>query len=220
MAGTQIHIIRTPDLKRLLSEDPSMKKRLNEAMRETMFLARKHASEDIRKYMDNDPRSAYRAVHNSVYQRVVGGSLNIFTRRRALRKDNIIPPPSNRYGNNTGPVRGRTRRTLDFYGYNGIDRGMILRWNSEGTANRFTKAMDGHFVNKAARQRIREMRGGWHNKSKGERFKYGEIGGRGGASMMNSRGRGMFTKSALPEVETVETKFQYLVDRILLGIEI
>lgn len=220
MAAIKVHITRTPDLKRLLSTDPVMKKKLEETISDVMFLARKHASEEIKQYMFDDAREAYRAVHNSVYKRVVGGSLNIFTRRRVLRKGNWIPKPSNRYGNITGPVRGRTRRTLDFYGYNGIDRGMILRWNSEGTAARYTKNMDGKAIDMEKRAKIRDRRGGWHNKSKGERFKYAEIGGRGGASMTNGRARGMFTKAAMPEVNTVETQFQLLVDKILLGIEI
>lgn len=220
MAAIKVHITRTPDLKRLLSTDPVMKKKLEEAVSDVMFLARKHASEEIKQYMFDDAREAYRAVHNSVYKRVVGGSLNIFTRRRVLRKGNWIPKPSNRYGNITGPVRGRLRRTLDFYGYNGIDRGMILRWNSEGTANRYVTHMDGSSIDMAKRAKEREKRKGWHNKSKGERFRYGQIGARGGASMVNSRARAMFTKAAMPEVNTIEAQFQVLVDKILLGMEI
>ena len=208
-------------MKRLLSTDPVMKKKLEEAVSDVMFLARKHASEEIKQYMFDDAREAYRAVHNSVYKRVVGGSLNIFTRRRVLRKGNWIPRPNNRYGNNTGPEpRGRLKRTLDFYGYNGIDRGMILRWNSEGTANRYVTHMDGSDIDMARRARIRARRGGWHNKSKGERFRYGQIGARGGASMTNGRARAMFTKAAMPEVNTIEAQFQVLVDKILLGMEI
>lgn len=189
------------------ARDPKFREMLQEGIRAVMWSIRNDASKEIQEILKNDPRSAYRAVHNSVYKKIIGGNINILTQRKALRKGNPIPAPSNRYGKITGATyRGRTRRTLDFYGYNGIDRGMILRWLNDGTSERYTKNMDGGRFNVANREMIRKQRDNWHNKSKGEKYRFARIGGRGSAAEFRRGSIDMFAKTAdkvMPEAQRI-----------------
>jgi len=208
--------IRSNVLLHTFSKDPEFKARLQEAVAIVLREARNEASEDIQQYMFDNARDAHKAVHRSVYRKMIGGSMNILTQRRSLRKGNWVPAISNRYGNVEGPNRKRTKRTLAFYGYNGIDRGMILRWNNDGTKNRFVKNMDGSSIDIAKREEIRRKRGGYHNKSTGEKFKFAQIGGRGGAATIRTSTLGMFDKVANPNMQRAAQQFQELIDKIII----
>jgi hypothetical protein len=85
--------------------------------------------------LDNDPRHAYKAVRSAVYKRILGGQLNILQKRKAGAPGNYQKPLKGlpkRGGNRWG----RSARTKAIEGYEGSDRGFILRFVNAGTADR------------------------------------------------------------------------------------
>ena len=177
-------------------KDPEFKQRLTDAIATVLYEARKEASEEIRQYMHDSAHEAFRAVHRSVYQKVIGGNMNILTQRKTLRRGSVRPS-----------WRGRMQKTTDMLSYVGIDRGMILRWVSDGTDERWTTHMDGHEMK---RKSVSE-------RPKSRHYKYpNRLGGRGGAATVNTRTRGMFNKVAEPTMNTAAAQLQELIDKIII----
>lgn len=178
------------------AKDPEFKQRLVDAIAMVLYEARKEASEEVKKYMYDSAHEAFRAVHRSVYKKIIGGNMNILTQRRALRRGSVRPS-----------WRGRMKRTTDMLSYVGIDRGMILRWINDGTAERWTTHMDGHEMK---RKSVSE-------RPKSRHYKYpSRLGGRGGAATVRTTTRGMFDKVANPNMSRAAEQLQELIDKIII----
>ena len=123
-------------LKRLMTDDPTFRKRINEVIRQVLREARNAVSKDFQEIMGgHDPRHAYKAVRNAVYKRILGGQINILQRRKAGSPGNYQKPPKGlplRGGNRWG----RSERTAALEGYEGADRGFVLRFINNGANNR------------------------------------------------------------------------------------
>ena len=122
-------------LKSMMSDDPSFRRRVNAVIKKVLNEARRAISQEASGVLDNDPRHAYKAVRSAVYKRLLGGQVNILQRRKAgqptgYRKPLKGLPP--RGGNRWG----RSQRTKDLEGYEGMDRGFILRFINAGTDDR------------------------------------------------------------------------------------
>ena len=61
------------ELERLMMTDPSMEKRVQNIIRDTLKAVRSVVSSDAASAMKADPRQAYKAVRTSVYRRILGG---------------------------------------------------------------------------------------------------------------------------------------------------
>lgn len=122
-------------LKRMMTDDPTFRRRINAVIGQVLKEARKAISEDAKNVVKNDPRHAYKAVRSAVYKRILGGQVNILSRRKAGTPTNYRKPLKGlpkRGGNRWG----RSQRTKDIEGYEGMDRGFILRFINAGTADR------------------------------------------------------------------------------------
>ena len=119
------------------TKNPMMQKRITEVIRQVLRKAQKTLQGDAKTGldMDSDPRHASKGVRMAVYRRVFGGNLNIISSRKAGAGHFYAPPrqgtkdPKGRGGNR----RKRNDRTIEMMSYQGKDRGMVLRWLSEGT---------------------------------------------------------------------------------------
>lgn len=122
-------------LKRMMTDDPTFRRRINAVLGQVLKEARKAISEDAKNVVKNDPRHAYKAVRSAVYKRILGGQVNILQKRKAGSPGNYQKPRKGlpkRGGNRWG----RSERTKQLEGYEGMDRGFILRFLNAGTADR------------------------------------------------------------------------------------
>ena len=126
-------------LRRMMSEDPYFRRRVNAVIKTVLNAARKEVMANAEGAMDNDPRHAYMAVRSAVYKRILGGNLNILSRRKAGAPSNYQKPKKGL------PKRGgnrwkRSQRTIELEGYEGKDRGFVLRFINAGTTDRFVRS--------------------------------------------------------------------------------
>jgi hypothetical protein len=126
----------------IMTTDPGMAKRFRKAIAALLKEARKNLSSDVRNYLNNDPRKAYRAIKHSVYKSMFGGNISILQKRRAgakgmlKRQRKLDSNPHQRGGNRRKRIDdGRNR--LDQY--IGADRGFVLRFINSGTISRQTR---------------------------------------------------------------------------------
>jgi hypothetical protein len=122
-------------LRRMMSEDPYFRRRVNAVIKTVLSAARKEVMQHAEGAMDSDPRHAYKAVRSAVYRRILGGNLNILQKRKAGAPGNYQKPRKGlpkRGGNRWG----RSERTKQLEGYEGADRGFILRFVNAGASNR------------------------------------------------------------------------------------
>ena len=122
-------------LKSMMSDDPTFRRRVNAVIKQVLNEARKAISQDASSELKNDPRHAYKAVRSAVYKRLLGGQVNILQRRKAGQPTGYRKPLKGlpkRGGNRWG----RSDRTKALEGYEGMDRGFILRFFNAGTVDR------------------------------------------------------------------------------------
>lgn len=126
------------NLRAAMSTDPNMRKVIQLHIREALFKARREVMDSSP--LESDPRHAIRAVRTSVYQEILGGNINILTGVRqsagAHGTNSYQPPRKLRPGQRGGNRRKRSERTKQVQGYNGLDRGWILRLVNQGTKTR------------------------------------------------------------------------------------
>lgn len=123
------------ELKRMMTDDPSFRRRINDVLRQVLKEARRSISDNAKIVVKNDPRHAYKAVRSAVYKRILGGQVNILNKRKAGTPTNYRKPLKglpNRGGNRWG----RSERTKQLEGYEGADRGFVLRFLNAGTEDR------------------------------------------------------------------------------------
>lgn len=122
-------------LRGLMSDDPDFRRRVNAVIKRILNAARKDIMKSASGVMDDDPRHAYKAVRSAVYKRLLGGQVNILAKRKAGNPTGYQKPRKGlpkRGGNRWG----RSARTKAMEGYEGTDRGFILRFINAGTEDR------------------------------------------------------------------------------------
>ena len=124
-------------LEQLQTTEPGMRKAIQDVIRRVLMEVRKNLSRNAKTglQMDSDPRKAYKAVRSAVYKRLLGGQVNILSRRKAGSPTDYQKPKKGlpkRGGNRWG----RSDRTKQLEGYEGMDRGFILRFLNVGTVER------------------------------------------------------------------------------------
>lgn len=121
------------NLRAAMSTDPKMRKVIQQHIREALFEARREMMSNIN-FENGDPRQSARAIRTAVYQKVLGGNINILNGKKAHGSNNYEPQrkPSVRGGNR----RKRSTRTQQIMSYAPLDRGFILRFVNSGTKTR------------------------------------------------------------------------------------
>ena len=121
------------NLRAAMSTDPKMRKVIQQHIREALFEARREMMSNIN-FENGDPRQSARAIRTAVYQKVLGGNINILNGKKAHGSNNYEPPrkPSVRGGNR----RKRSTRTQQIMSYAPLDRRFILRFVNSGTKTR------------------------------------------------------------------------------------
>lgn len=125
------------NLRAAMSTDPKMRKVIQQHIREALFEARRQMMGDA-PFENGDPRHAARSIRTSVYEKVLGGNINILTGKKAHGAVNYELPhkgtsdPFGRGGNR----RKRSERTKQIMSYGPLDRGFILRFVNSGTKTR------------------------------------------------------------------------------------
>ena len=123
-----------------LASNPKTAAKLRKMIREVILEERKKlvSCAEGAARMKSDPRGAAQSVRTSVYKRILGANINIYSSRRSGRPSVYQPErhPS-KVGGNRRPVSYNTQR-INSYGPH--DRGFILRFLNVGTnMNRQTR---------------------------------------------------------------------------------
>lgn len=186
-------------LRKIMSDDPDFRKRVNTVIRKILMEARRGISQSAKAEMDSDPRHAYKAVRSAVYKRILGGQVNILQKRRAGRAGKYEKPRKGlpkRGGNRWG----RSLRTAQLEGYEGADRGFILRFINAGTGDR-------------AIHSYTDREGEKHDLRSGSVsvIKTRSIGGNRGSIT----GRNWFGSTSQKELEKVSVSMQEFIDKII-----
>ena len=123
------------NLRAAMSTDPKMRKVIQGHIREALFEARREVMSKFP--ADNgDPRQTRRSIRTSVYEKILGGNINILTGSKAHGFSSYSPPRTLTPGQRGGNRRQRSERTKQIMGYGPLDRGFILRFVNSGTKTR------------------------------------------------------------------------------------
>ena len=123
-------------LKALTTADPNMRKVMQQHIREAIWKARAEVMNSIQ-FNNGDPRDTKRAVRNSVYEKILGGQLNIRKSNGRHGSSSVyMPPNKTMHGNRGGNRRPRSQRTEQINSGSPLDRGWILNILNVGTKTR------------------------------------------------------------------------------------
>ena len=122
------------NLRAAMSTDPKMRKVIQQHIREALFEARRDVMAAFP--AESDPRDARRAIRTSVYDKVLGGNINILTGKKAHGTNSYEPQRTLTPGQRGGNRRKRSQRTQQVMSYAPLDRGFILRFVNSGTKTR------------------------------------------------------------------------------------
>ena len=123
------------NLRAAMSTDPKMRKVIQQHIREALFAARREVMADF-PAENGDPRQSRRAIRTTVYEKILGGNINILTGKKAHGGGSYEPPRTLTPGQRGGNRRKRSERTKQIMGYGPLDRGWILRMVNSGTKTR------------------------------------------------------------------------------------
>jgi len=127
------------ELDKLLMSNPAMEKKVQGLIRKVLGQVRKSMGDAAKSSMKSDPRQAYKAVRSAVYKRILGGNVNILTKRRVSgSRSSYTKQRKLREGQRGGNRLPRSIRTKRLESYTGPDRGFILRFINAGTQERTT----------------------------------------------------------------------------------
>ena len=144
--ATKVEFHIDPRFERLMTTNPKMERKLRTAIHKLILEARAKVASVAETKLLNDPRKTAHAIRSTVYSEVFGANLNLLSSKKA-NSPGPIPPvryrlqtETNRKGNHRGGNRRpRSSRTIQMLGYQGFDRAFVLRWTSDGTADRTTR---------------------------------------------------------------------------------
>lgn len=123
------------NLRAAMSTDPEMRKVIQQHIREALWEARRQMMGDV-PFENGDPRKAAQSIRTSVYEKVLGGNINILTGKKAHGSSSYEPPRTLTPGQRGGNRRKRSERTMQIMSYGPLDRGFILRFVNSGTKTR------------------------------------------------------------------------------------
>lgn len=124
------------NLKAAMTTDPKLRKVIQGHIREALFEARREVMSDA--HFDNgDPRQTRKSVRTSVYEKILGGNINILTGKKAKGGGGgMYAPPRKGVSGRGGNRRLRGERTKQILSYSPYERQFILRFVNSGTKTR------------------------------------------------------------------------------------
>jgi hypothetical protein len=124
------------NLKAAMTTDPKLRKVIQGHIREALFEARREVMSDA--HFDNgDPRQTRKSVRTSVYEKILGGNINILTGKKAKGGGGgMYAPPRKGVSGRGGNRRLRGERTKQILSYSPYERQFILRFVNLGTKTR------------------------------------------------------------------------------------
>ena len=189
--NSAITIQNNVHLEKLLRTDPTMELGMRNAVKYVLDQARKDVVSDLSSKITNDPRHAVRAVRHTLYKQILGGNINILRKKRAGKAGSV-----------PGSTRGRLKHTEQMLGYQGSDRGFILRFLNKGTNDRTATYMNAHTI----------RRGNISERPKSQTYQTSTIGGRG--SILGQNFFGPAAQAAINEVLPIlQQKFDELIQQ-------
>ncbi len=124
------------NLKAAMTTDPNMRKAIQQHIREALWEARKEMINSI-SFANGDPHQSLRAIRNSVYDKILGGQINIKRSRKEHGSGSAYTPPRKLTpGQRGGNRRPRSERTEQINRGSPLDRGWILNILNKGTKTR------------------------------------------------------------------------------------
>lgn len=132
--------LQEKNLEKLMTDNPETRESIRALIRETMWEARNATAHEIKGVIGGRMQS-WRAIRNSVYQKILGGNINILdgmkkgtAQWKIVQKTRKVEQNPHMRGGNR---RKRTLRTAMIEGYEPKARGFILRFQDSGTRQRF-----------------------------------------------------------------------------------
>ena len=122
------------NLRAAMSTDPKMRKVIQHHIREALYEARRDVMASSP--LESDPRGAIRSIRTTVYEKILGGNINILTGKKAHGSSSYEPPRRLVPGQRGGNRRKRSERTKQIMGYGPFSRQFILRFVNSGTKTR------------------------------------------------------------------------------------
>ena len=124
------------NLQAAMTTDPKMRKAIQQHIREAIWEARKEMINSV-SFANGDPRQSLRAIRNSVYDKILGGQINI----RKFKTEHgggsgYTPPRKLVPGQRGGNRRPRSERTEQINRGSPLDRQWILNILNKGTKTR------------------------------------------------------------------------------------
>lgn len=124
------------NLKAAMTTDPKLRKVIQGHIREALFEARREVMNDAR-FDNGDPRQTRKSVRTSVYEKILGGNINILTGKSAKGGGGgMYAPPRKGVSGRGGNRRLRGDRTKQILSYGPYERQFILRFVNSGTKTR------------------------------------------------------------------------------------
>ena len=121
------------NLQAAMTTDPNMRTVIQGHIREALYEARREVMAAFP--AESDPRNARKSIRTSVYEKILGGNINILTGKKAHGSHFYEPPRKGSTGRG-GNRRLRSERTKQIMSYGPLDRGFILRFVNSGTKTR------------------------------------------------------------------------------------
>jgi len=142
--ATTIEVESNFQLEKLLSTDPGTERKLRKLIREVLKESRQEVVTSLHNQID-DPRNTAKSVRRITYKKILGGNLNILSKKRASQGSVSIyePPRKLRPGQRGGNRVPRGKNTQRWMSYGPSDRGPVLRWLSDGASNRMAGTRGG-----------------------------------------------------------------------------
>jgi hypothetical protein len=167
------------NLRAAMSTDPKMRKVMQQHIREALFAARRDVIDAFP--AESDPREARRAIRTSVYDKVLGGNINILTGKKAHGTNNYEPQRTLTPGQRGGNRRKRSERTKQIMSYAPLDRGFILRFLEGGARKGGGRRQERGFRNDPHRDQVKRGSQG------GDISKYGKTTNTGSRGSISAR---------------------------------
>ena len=124
------------NLRAAMTTDPKMRKVIQEHIREELWKARKEMINSV-SFANGDPRQSLRAIRNSVYDKILGGQINIKRSRKDHGSGSTYTPPRKLIpGQRGGNRRPRSQRTEQINSGSPLDRSWVLNILNKGTKTR------------------------------------------------------------------------------------
>lgn len=189
----------------LLTTNPEMAKYIRRIIARGLKKMKTQMGKQATAAMDNDPRQAYKAVRYMVYRKTLGGNVNILPRDKAGAPGSYAPerhPSKGRGGNRRKP----SARTKQMEGYQGADRGFVLRF------------MNGGARKGGGQRRLKDFKVDSHRPDVKRGSQGGDITKYGKLSMVNTGNRGSIKASNFFDgsyMNTVAAEIEAEIDKLI-----